>query len=150
MNEKSAGQGRLGIIIGGILVLVVAVAAVLATTRPPTQFDPDTPEGAVQAYLQAVEDKDWDKAHGLLSASLRKKCKIEDMGTVDESVSRAVIEDVREVGTITRVEVRITHVYLNDPLSPSSYDSVETFDLETEDGRWVIAELVWPYFFCSR
>jgi hypothetical protein len=150
MNEKSAGPGRLGIIIGGILVVVVAVAALFVAMRPPTQFDPDTPEGTVQSYLQAVEAEDWDKAHGLLSASLQKKCKVEDMRAVDESVSRAVIENVTEVGTVTRVEVRITHVYLNDPLSPSSYDSVESYDLEQEEGRWVIAEFAWPYAFCSR
>jgi hypothetical protein len=150
MNTKSPSAGRLGLIIGGVLVVVVAVAAVFAAMRPPTQFDPRTPEGTVQSYLQAVEAEEWDKAHALFSASLQKKCKVEDMRAVDESVSRAVIENVTEVGTVTRVEVRITHVYLNDPLSPSSYDSVESFDLETEDGRWVIAEFYWPYFFCSR
>jgi hypothetical protein len=132
------------------LVLVVVVAAVATSLRPPAQLDPNTPEGTVQAYLLALRDKDWEKAHSLLSADLRDECRVEDLVNIAETPSRAVIEEVTAAGSVTNVSVRITEVYYDDPLTPSAYDLTVDYVLRQEEGRWALTEVGWPYFYCEE
>ena len=49
----------------GAAVLIVALVAV-ALVREPAQLDPNTPEGTVQVYLQAISDGDYEGAFAVL------------------------------------------------------------------------------------
>ena len=49
----------------GAAVLIVSLVAV-ALVREPAQLDPNTPEGTVQVYLQALSDGDYEGAFAVL------------------------------------------------------------------------------------
>ena len=60
MSDNSASGRSLGLVVGVVLAVAVAVAAIVTSLRPSPQLDPNTPEGTVQAFFQAVEADDWE------------------------------------------------------------------------------------------
>jgi hypothetical protein len=147
MNDSTRGRS-LGLIVGVVLVVAVAAAAIFTSLRPSPQLDPNTPEGAVQAFFQAVEADDWDGLWALLAGSLQEQCEPSDLASFQDDIDRAVIADVGSVEGETIVEVRASRVVVDDPLNPYSYDDTFRFVLIEEDGRLAVAEL--PYqFFCD-
>ncbi|HKY46758.1 MAG TPA: hypothetical protein VJQ79_02130 [Acidimicrobiia bacterium] len=149
MPPTTAGSGRsLALVVGVVLVLAVAVAAIVTSLRPSPQLDPATPEGTVQAFFQAVEADDWNGVLSLLSSQLREDCEASELAQFRDDVDRAVISDVDAAGSETIVEVRVTRVVIDDPLNPYSYDDTFHFVLAQEDGRPVVVELPWQ-FYCE-
>lgn len=148
MNVDSTRGRSLGLIIGVVLVVAVAAAAIFTSLRPSAQLDPNTPEGAVQAFFQAVEADDWDRLWALLATSLQEQCEPSDLASFQDDIDRAVIANVETAGKETIVEVRASRVVVDDPLNPYSYDDTFRFVLIEEGGRSAVAEL--PYqFFCD-
>lgn len=149
MPPTSAGSGRrLALVVGVVLVVAVAVAAIVTSLRPSPQLDPATPEGTVQAFFQAVEADDWNGVLTLLSSELQEDCEASELAQFRDDVDRAVISDVEAAGSETIVEVRVTRVVIDDPLNPYSYDDTFHFVLAQEAGRPVVVELPWQ-FFCE-
>lgn len=148
MNENSTGGRSLGLIVGVVLVAAVAAAAIFTSLRPSPQLDPNTPEGVVQAFFQAVEADDWEGLWALLATSLQEQCEPSDLASFQDDIDRAVIANVETAGNETIVEVRASRVVVDDPLNPYSYDDTFRFVLIEEDGRLAVTEL--PYqFFCD-
>jgi hypothetical protein len=58
---------------GGILALVVLAIAVvlLAEARGPVSFEPGSPQEAMQRYLAAWEERDYEAAYGFFSSEIR-------------------------------------------------------------------------------
>ena len=153
MSDKSATRdstsGRtLGLVVGVGLALAVAVAAIVTSMRPTTQLDPNTPEGTVQAFFEAVEAKNWEGLRTLLSAPLQEDCEASELAQFRDDIDRAVIARVDPAGTDTIVEVRVSRVVVDDPLSPYTYDETFQFVLTQEDGRMVVSQLPFQ-FFCE-
>ena len=147
--DSSAGRSRsLGLVVGVVLALAVAIAAIVTSLRPSPQLDPNTPEGTVQGFFQAVEADDWEGVRALLSARLREDCEASELAQFRDDVDRAVISSVEAAGSETIVEVRVSRVVIDDPLNPYSYDDTFHFVLAQEDGQLAVAELPWQ-FYCE-
>ena len=67
---KSTDKFLIGIVVG--IVLLVVAAFVVTLTRPePTYQAEDTPEGVTHNYLLALQKKDYQRAYGYLSPTLK-------------------------------------------------------------------------------
>ena len=146
-NKTTAGR-RLGLVMGVVLALAVGIAAIATSLRPEPQLDRDTPEGAVQAFFQAVEADDWDGLRALLASPLQAKCDASELAEFRDDVDRAVITTVEPVGSETLVEVRASRVVVDDPLNPYSYEDTFRFLVAQEGDRTAISELP-GQFYCG-
>ena len=148
MSNKTADGRRLGLVIGVVLAVAVGIAAIVTSLRPETQLDPDTPEGKVQAFFQAIEADDWDGLRGLLARPLQATCDAAELAEFRDDVDRAVITNVEEVGSETLVEVRASRVVVDDPLNPYSYEDTFRFLVGPVGDGVAITELP-GQFYCG-
>lgn len=138
-------DGKRNWTVPAIAVVVIAVLSVIALTRSPVELDPESPEGTVQAYLQAIADDDYVAAHALLSQEIRSDCSPTDIANnVYYETFNAVLGDVVEVGDQMTVEASIQ--FGSAALDPGSDGYYEQFILIRENGDWVITSDPWPYF----
>jgi hypothetical protein len=140
---------RRWVIPAGLVVLVVALVAV-ALYRGPTTFDPTTPEGAVQEYLQAVADGRWEDAFAVLDPEAFADCEPSDMMIGVTEPFTATHEGTTYVGDRAGVEVKLR---FGDPGGiGSGWETWERFELIESDGFWYITGDPWPYFrwSCER
>lgn len=138
----------LAVVVGGI-ALVALVAAVLAATRSEPEFDPATPEGTVQGYLQAVFDEDEDEALSYLAADTA--CDRDDFrGVVTSESARVVLRGAEVDGEVATVEVEIAYTGGQGPFDTYEWSEEQTFELEREGDRWVLIGEPWPLYFCRE
>ncbi len=145
----------------GIGVGVITLG-VLALVREPARFDADSPEGAVQEYLQAIADEDFDAAFELLHAEAFGGCDSRDIrraardtdfsatlanggdgffgGMHLDEFDRAFVEPEAEVDVILRFGGG------SGPFD-TGWEEWTSFGLvEDDDGFWWIVGDPWPYF----
>ncbi len=140
-----------GVAIGAIVLLALAVVGISALVSEPVTLDPDSPEGVVQSFVIAINEDRWADARSHLDRDLTERCEVADLSLArGEDVSRVVIDDVSMSDGSAVVAVTITHTSTDNPLNPSSWDEDVVFVLATEDGGWVIDEMSWPYAPCRR
>ena len=146
----------LALIAGGILVLVaVSVAIVLlAGGRQAQVFAADSPQGTVQAYLQAWEEQDAAATWAFFSSDVQDEYSFDDYqraaddyyryNSPGDGASRSVFIDGVD-GSGDQVTVRLTvEEYYGDGLNTSSYRSPRTVRLVREDGDWKLRDpLIW-------
>lgn len=131
----------------GIGLIVIALV-VVALVRKPVQLDPDTPEGTVQEYLQAISDEDYEGAFEMLAAE-------EFDGCVPSDIARYLPSEPftagLEPGDATPpddqaafVNVRIR--FGSGGMFGSGWDTWESFQLVSSDGFWWITGDPWPHF----
>jgi hypothetical protein len=132
------------------LVALLAVVAVFVALRDPVTFDPNTPEGVTQAYLNALIDDDADGAHELLTSELRLRCDIDELSDrhYRREDSRITLVGSETVGDTAEIEVKFTVTYSDGPFGYSESSFEETFQLTRSEGVWRIAEAPWPYYRC--
>ena len=97
------GGARLGLIVGGIVVLAVVAAVIVDAVRPPVLLDPNSPEGVVQSFLIAIDEERYSDAYGFLSGPAQAQCEESDLTVDQQSMSRVVVEDVNVFDTETIV-----------------------------------------------
>ncbi len=145
----------------GLVALVVGLVAI-ALSRGPTEIDPDTPEGTVQEYLQAINDERFDDAVDVIHPAWRGACEGSDLaGFVDTDFTARlgnesfgggfVAVPATEEGssvplppTDTTVEVTISHNQGGG--IGSSWDEYVVFELIDDDDFWWLGNDPWPYF----
>jgi hypothetical protein len=71
------GLVAIGVGIGAVAILAV-VAVGLSAARDPDQFPADSPQAALQAYLQAFEDQDYEAAYAFFSADVQGQMSLEE------------------------------------------------------------------------
>jgi hypothetical protein len=147
-SPGASNPGRIGVIAVGLLVLVIAVAAVVTTLRPPQDLDPGSVEGVVQRFFQAVEARDFEAAHALLGPGLAERCTVADLTSEPSEFDRAVIDDVVTNGSGTVVFVDVRRIDVSDPLNPYTYDETMEFELDSGGESPIITRLPWQ-FFCG-
>ena len=142
---------------GAILGLLIVASVVAAVLQKEAEFAPGSPEAAVQDYLRALEEDDFQAVHDALSPELRDKCSIEDVfGDMEDIHSwrpedkRITLEEVRTLNDTTFVEIRIVELRGGGPFGPSEYAFEETFALQQFDGEWKLSQNLLPYFNCAR
>jgi hypothetical protein len=139
------GAPKRNLTVPGIALAVIVALSVVALTREPVSLDPNTPEGVVQQYLQAISDEDYVAAHGFLSSEIQADCSAADIATNNYyDTFNAVLGDVIEVGDRVTVEASIQSG--STALDPGSNGYYEQFVLIKENGEWVLSEDPWPYF----
>jgi hypothetical protein len=141
--ERGATSNIILVVVGASVAVLVAVSIFFAL-QPPTQFDPNSPEGTAQGYFQAVEDGDEDLATSFLAQDLQEFCDGEWQYRDFESASRVVITDTRIDGDTATVKVSITVSYGDDPFGGGSYDHDETIKMVHVGDVWLISRLTWP------
>ncbi|MBI4313096.1 MAG: hypothetical protein HY681_15165 [Chloroflexi bacterium] len=147
----------IGIAAGIALLVILSIAVALARGGEAPLLDEGKPEGIVQRFLLAVEDKEYVKAHGYLSARLQEGCPIshirealrwrEDNSreTRVEMVEQEAVEEGK-----TQVRVRVTEVNVSPPFGVDEFRHDELYVLVQEDGAWRIDEPPWPVGYCPN
>jgi hypothetical protein len=136
---------------GLVLALVIGGSiAAGSTRRGETEFPPDSPEGAVQRYVRALEAEDALAIRETLSPAAQQRCEISDIRNAmrypDERDLRVTLRDSRITGDRAEVKVRVTENSGSGPFDSGSYDHEETFDLVRIEARWLIDQPTWPVY----
>lgn len=128
-----------------VVLLAVGALTVVALTREPVTLDPDTPEGTVQTYLQALADKDFDTAIAMTNSFIQSSCSATDIENnwYYDSFT-ATLGEVRDVGSTIVVEVAINQG--NAGFDSGYFEQIEVTD---EEGTWAISGDPWPFFTYS-
>lgn len=128
-----------------VALFVIIILSVIALTRKPVELDPNTPEGVVQAYLQAIADEEYTEAYGYLSTDIQSDCAPTDIAAnVYYDTFNAVLGDITELGDSVTVEASIQ--FGATPLDPGTNGYYEQFFLMQQGSEWVITSDPWPYF----
>jgi hypothetical protein len=126
--------------VAGVVGVVALVAIGLA--REPAELDPESPEGTVQLYIEALVDGDFDTAvtyladDGCIPTSI-----IPTGGAPDVSAALVNVDGNDTAATVT---VRLIGTSA-DPVS-GTYEYQEWFSLIKQDDRWRIRQPTWPYY----
>ena len=146
---------RYWIIGGSVLLGLLLIGSIfVAMTKDETEFDPDSPEFAVQQYLRALVRSDFDAAEVLWSPDLREECSVERFAldsrwSLDRlAESRITLEEVRIAGETTLVSVSVVTTDGGGIFGPSEHSSSHTYAVGTFDGAWRITGHTWPYHEC--
>jgi len=124
----------------GVVVVVALVAIGLA--RGPADFDPSTPEGTVQLYIEALVAGDFDTAASYWAdGGCRPPSTTPTGGPPDVSAS-LVSSDGNDIEA--SVVVRLTE-NSQDPLG-GLYEYEEWISLIRQDDSWRIRQPSWPYY----
>ena len=140
---------------GGIAGLLV-IATVVALTRSEPEFDPGTPERAVQEFFAAIEEEDFVLAHSYYSEEIAAGCAPESLAASSSwssrqlAESRVVFEDTIYLDSAAVVVTRITRLSGNGLFGASGSVYQERFSLVNEEGGWKLSAEPWPRFGCPR
>ena len=150
-----ASSGRLLVLIT-VAVATLAIASVVVTlvtgSSDPDPLAPDTPEGTVQRYLAALQERDITRAYDLLGDDLKEECSTADFRrstrSFTDSDARVRLEGTRTLSDSTEVTVDVTHFYGSPPFEVRERTSTYLYVLEETDDGWRFVEEPWPYFSC--
>ncbi len=146
---KSVSSSNRVLIWAGVALLGLVAVAFALNTFGVTEYDPDSPEGVVQAYLTAVLEGEDETASRYLSPALRERCDEDDefFRFRDEPDARVALTETRLTDGGAVVDVRVTEGS-PDLFGSSAYTHEESYRLiETEDG-WLIDQRSWPWYGC--
>lgn len=138
-------------VLAGVIATVVVLAvvvAVLSETRSPATVESGSPEATVQKYVQAVLDRDDDRATTYLDPA--GGCTVEDLDAqnyVDPDARVELVDSVLRADA-ARVIVRVT-MSSGGPV-PDFADVTVTFRLTRNDGSWLITGSPWPMYDCGQ
>ncbi len=160
-NSSLTASNKWLIWIGAALAALVVVAVVLTVAtggRRVKTYPEDSPEGAVQRYLQALIARDPELAYDFLSSDLRGQCPLADWREQSRFAASQLDESQLTLGETRQVSAdealvtvgigRIEGPGLID-VRPrqSSYD--QEFRLRKQaDGLWRFSQYPWPVFGC--
>ncbi len=132
-------------VLGAVAALIAIAVVVSVTAGGESDLDPTTPEGAVQAYLHDVSERDAEGAWALFAPDLQDRC---SLSSVREALRygprdfRAQLGDVEPRAETTDVIVAITERYGGVFGGESSFEQV--FPMTQVDGEWRLADAPWP------
>jgi hypothetical protein len=137
----------LAIVLAAVVVIAV-VAVVVATNRQPQSYDRGTPQGVVQAYLEAVVAGDNAGAADYLAPG--GTCDVEDLDrtSVPDGV-RVVLRDTQVDGDRAQVEVDVV-MPTDGPFGGAEYSESHTFRLGKAGQDWRVQGVPWPMYDCTK
>jgi len=142
-------RGLIAIGVGiGVVAILAVVAVGLSAARDPDQFPADSPQAALQAYLQAFEDEDYKAAYASFSADVQSQMSLEDFeraatdyhqyATESRRVLYDGIDQVQTDGD-ERATLRLTvEVSYGDVLFADQYSYPTEVRMVREGGAWHI------------
>ena len=152
MPKTSSSRWLAGIAVSVALLALASVIVTLARSGDMELLPEGTPEGTVQRYLLAVDEREFEAAYALLGAEYHEGCSPDDFrGSrffgLDDNV-RIRLNAVEEMSDGTEVSVTITQFRGSPPfeVSESTFDE-HYFLRETAEG-WRIDSAPWPLLSC--
>jgi hypothetical protein len=130
-----------GWLLPGLGVLAVVALVAVGVLRETPDLDPATPEGAVQAYLDAVFAGDLETASQHTEGACEPSPGLPASPTEGVSASLVSVDGDDQVATVI---VKLSQTS-NDPFVGVS-EWQEWFTLVNRDGVWLIQEPAWPYY----
>lgn len=143
-----------------LAVAALAVAAIVAGSlalgtlgKQEREFAADTPEGAVQRYLRAVEEEDATTIRSLMAPGVTERCELSDIRNAlrypDNRDLRVTLRSSKVTGDRAEVRVGVSEVS-GGPFDGGSYDHDETYDLVRSGSGWLFSEPGWPIYCPSK
>lgn len=154
MKQKASRSPGTPILIGIGVLVAVAVLVILALAGSDVRaYEPDTPQAAAQAYIQALFDDDPRTAYSHLSADLQSQCRPNDLDLWwVRRADSASFDEVRTDGDHAEIELRLMSSDYDRGIFPfDNYDHSRETELELDrvDGEWVITDATWPLAGCT-
>ena len=150
---------RLWLIGGGVFLGVLLIASVVLTFTQKEDLPPiGSPEAAVQNFLKAAQEDEYEVTYDFLSAELKLDCDLEDFVGQRRSVvdgmnvndSRVTLQKTTTAGGVTFVDVKITQFYRTGPFGSSESSYQQRYSLQQENDLWKFSNYPWPYRHCGR
>jgi hypothetical protein len=143
---KSTDKVLVGIVVGILLLIVVALAVTM--TRPePTYMDDGSPESATHNYLLALQKEDYARAYGYLSptvynypsstAIFKKTVEYRYFGSTNVNFS---VGDVKLSGKSARVKVTRASFSGGDLFDTGQRIRTFWMELELEGNDWKLVD----------
>ena len=161
MRPMSNGRsvGTIAAVIVGLMAVAVVIVLV-ADRRAPQAFPPGSPEAAIQAYLQAFEDREVETAYEHFSAAAQKRMTLQEFEEAAngwhasqgvELTHLVLIAGSTIDGSRATVELIVESTY-EGGLENNTYREEREALLTLEDGAWRFVDpLVWldPFEYYS-
>lgn len=152
-RPHAADRFLIAILVGLGILLVVALLSVLLLRQPGAVLPADSPEGIVQRFYLALEERDYHRAYDLLGGQAAAQLTRDEFVRYNadrqpyEGPQRVRIDDQRISGDFATVTVTVTHYTANaQPFSAGSeYSETETFSLHHDADGWRIGDLPYRY-----
>lgn len=154
---KKNDKMLIGIVIGIVLLVIVALMVTLAKPEP-TYLSEDSPESIAHNYILALQKEEYARAYGYLSPSL------EGYPESLEEFEDAIIENpwrfrknddisitIRDIKTTSsKAIVTITEARFYGGGLFDSGQSITEFDmvLKLENGEWKIIDSDYYFYYC--
>ena len=145
--KRSVDKFLLAIVIGAILLVIIVF--IITLTRPKQDYLPDnTPEGIAHNYLFALEEGDYQRAHGYLSPDLKgypessdefiKAVKAYSYSFDQDRVTSHLIESVDSTENTAIINIRETTFNEGGIFGSNEYSRTFKIHLSLENGEWNI------------
>jgi hypothetical protein len=140
--------------IGALLVITVILVLTLGG-RQPALLDKNTPQGVVQAYLLAIQEKDYQKAYSYLSPEDPKNPNspfqsyenwLSSIQNSSESTWKANLGEVTVNGDSANVQIMIDIFNPGGPLSNPVRTNPMNFILKYNGTNWLIISPTYLYW----
>jgi hypothetical protein len=148
-SRSKANLWLVGVAVGVLALAIAGVVVALVTSRDEDLLSASSPEGVVQRYLAALEDRRYTDAFAYLNASTKRQC------TLDEFVratsyrqledSEMVLDDTQVLDGTAIVTARVTVFDPGNVFDSSDYSYTETFELTREGSQW---RMDWEDYRC--
>ena len=140
-----------------ISILVVATVSLVLLTKgnEVTLLPEDTPQGIVQRYLIAVQERNYQKAYNYLSFDPSQKIKAYDdwlrmvIGEPlisNQATWKATLGKTTQNGDNATVEVTIDTFRAGETFGDSNYAQTIVFQLIKISGKWFITSPTYMYW----
>jgi len=149
-GPRMGASARWLVAVGGVIATAVIVSVVVAVLGNREQeFDPGTPEAAVQDYLRAIAERDTTRAFSVISHAIDEECAPFPSDAIIYGVAdrfSARLKETVERGDRTEVRVALTESWGSGPFDSGESNWEHTFVLIYEDGQWRFDEVPWPLY----
>lgn len=141
-------------IVISVLVLATVSLVLLTKGNEVTLLSEDTPQGIVQRYLLAIQDKDYQKAYGYLHIDQSGKIityyhwlnSVPIYQTTPQNVWKATLGKTTQNGDNATVEVTIDTFRPGGPFEDPLRSQQIIFQLSKIDGKWLITSPTYIYW----
>ncbi len=122
-------------------LLVAAVTMAVVNTRGGARLLPaDSPEGAVQRYLQALEREDYPEAYSYLGSDVHNRCSLDSFVGREywpySEEGQVTLEKTERYDDSAVVRATVTVDHGDAPFGSSEYSYDRTFQLKLEGDQW--------------
>jgi hypothetical protein len=140
-------------IVIGILVIATVSLVLLIKGNEVTLLPENTPQGTVQRYLIAVQEKDYPEAYSYLSFSPSEKIQTYDdwlrmvmPQPSSQATWKATLGKITQNGNSATVEVVIDTIRQGGPFGNPTSNQQVVFQLNNIGGKWLITSPTYIYW----